>query len=99
MGARQADELQNRADALLARADTVDSLIDTTQEELAEKRKEFEHYKNRAQTEMAIALQARRDENAGRGGDITLGLHADGINEVRWGVVRWWRRGVEVSYT
>jgi hypothetical protein len=28
------------------------------QEELAKKRKEFEHYKNRAQTEMAIALQA-----------------------------------------
>jgi hypothetical protein len=55
----QADSLQNRADALLARADSVDTLIDTTQQELVEKRKEFEHYKNRAQTEMAIALQAR----------------------------------------
>ena len=34
--------------------------VQSTQGELASKRKEFEHYKNRAQTEMAISLQARR---------------------------------------
>ena len=56
-GFSQADSLQNRADALLARADTIDGLIQSTQLELSEKRKEFEHYKNRAQTEMAISLQ------------------------------------------
>ncbi len=56
---RQADSLQNRADALLSRADTIDGLIQATQRELSEKRKDFEHYKNRAQTEMAISLQAR----------------------------------------
>ena len=53
----QADSLQNRADALLARADSIDGLIQSTQQELANKRKSFEHYKNRAQTEMAISLQ------------------------------------------
>ena len=58
----QADELQNRADALVARAENIDTLVDETQEDLAKKRKEFEHYKNRAQTEMAISLQARRQE-------------------------------------
>jgi len=58
----QADELQNRADALLARADTIDGLIQATQAELAQKRKNFEHYKNRAQTEMAISLQAEDKE-------------------------------------
>ncbi len=58
----QADELQTRADALLARADTIDGLIQSTQSELADKRKEFEHYKNRAQTEMAISLQAEDKE-------------------------------------
>jgi hypothetical protein len=31
--------------------------VDETQTDLAKKRKEFEHYKNRAQTEMAISLQ------------------------------------------
>ena len=55
----QADALQTRADALLARADTIDGLIQATQTELATKRKSFEHYKNRAQTEMAISLQVR----------------------------------------
>ena len=34
--------------------------VQSTQGELASKRKEFEHYKNRAQTEMAISLQVRR---------------------------------------
>ncbi len=58
----QADELQTRADALLARADTIDGLIQSTQGELSGKRKEFEHYKNRAQTEMAISLQAEDKE-------------------------------------
>ena len=58
-GILQADELQNRADALVARAENIDTLVDETQEDLAKKRKEFEHYKNRAQTEMAISLQAR----------------------------------------
>lgn len=58
----QADELQNRADALLARADTIDGLIQSTQGTLSNKRKEFEHYKNRAQTEMAISLQAEDKE-------------------------------------
>ena len=57
-----ADTLQNRADALIKRADTTDGLIETTQDDLAEKRKEFEHYKNRAQTEMAISLQAEDKE-------------------------------------
>jgi hypothetical protein len=56
---RQADSLQTRADALLSRADTIDGLIQSTQLELSNKRKDFEHYKNRAQTEMAISLQAR----------------------------------------
>ena len=32
----------------------------STQNDLSGKRKEFEHYKNRAQTEMAISLQAAR---------------------------------------
>mmetsp|Transcript_9143 Transcript_9143/g.30479 ORF Transcript_9143/g.30479 Transcript_9143/m.30479 type:complete len:378 (-) Transcript_9143:144-1277(-) len=58
----QADQLQSRADALLARADTIDGLIQSTQSELGEKRKQFEHYKNRAQTEMAISLQAEDKE-------------------------------------
>jgi len=58
----QADELQNRADALLARADTIDGLIQSTQGTLSKKRTEFEHYKNRAQTEMAISLQAEDKE-------------------------------------
>uniref|UniRef100_A0A7S0WG35 Uncharacterized protein n=1 Tax=Hemiselmis tepida TaxID=464990 RepID=A0A7S0WG35_9CRYP len=58
----QADELQNRADALLARADTIDGLIQSTQGTLSGKRKQFEHYKNRAQTEMAISLQAEDKE-------------------------------------
>ena len=48
-----ADTLQNRADALIKRADTTDGLIETTQDDLAEKRKEFEHYKNRAQVTTA----------------------------------------------
>ena len=53
----QADALQNRADALLARAENIDTLVDETQHDLAKKREDFEHYKNRAQTEMAISLQ------------------------------------------
>mmetsp|Transcript_12481 Transcript_12481/g.34311 ORF Transcript_12481/g.34311 Transcript_12481/m.34311 type:complete len:384 (-) Transcript_12481:201-1352(-) len=58
----EADQLQNRADALLKRADDIDTLVDDTQEDLEKKRKEFEHYKNRAQTEMAISLQAEDKE-------------------------------------
>mmetsp|Transcript_35753 Transcript_35753/g.111851 ORF Transcript_35753/g.111851 Transcript_35753/m.111851 type:complete len:149 (-) Transcript_35753:126-572(-) len=58
----QADVLQNRADALLKRADSTDGLIDVTQENLKKKREQFEHYKNRAQTEMAISLQAEDKE-------------------------------------
>jgi hypothetical protein len=58
----QADSLQSRADALLSRADSIDGLILSTQGELGAKRKEFEHYKNRAQTEMAISLQAEDKE-------------------------------------
>ena len=54
----QADSLQTRADALLSRSDTIDGLIQSTQRELSNKRKDFEHYKTRAQTEMAISLQA-----------------------------------------
>ena len=46
---QEADSLQTRADALLSRADTIDGLIQSTQNDLGEKRKEFEHYKNRAQ--------------------------------------------------
>ena len=65
-GYSQADSLQNRADALLARADTIDGLIQSTQLELSEKRKEFEHYKNRAQTEMAISLQVHTRGHGGR---------------------------------
>ena len=38
------------------------ALMDTMQEDLGSKRKEFEHYKNRAQTEMAISLQAEDKE-------------------------------------
>jgi len=57
-----ADTLQNRADALLKRASTTDGLIESTQDNLADKRKQFEHYKNRAQTEMAISLQAEDKE-------------------------------------
>jgi len=57
-----ADTLQNRADALLKRAGTTDGLIESTQDNLEEKRKQFEHYKNRAQTEMAISLQAEDKE-------------------------------------
>jgi hypothetical protein len=58
-GARwQADSLQTRADALLSRSDTIDGLIQSTQRELSNKHKDFEHYKTRAQTEMAISLQA-----------------------------------------
>jgi hypothetical protein len=58
-GARwQADSLQTRADALLSRSDTIDGLIQLTQRELSNKHKDFEHYKTRAQTEMAISLQA-----------------------------------------
>merc|ERR1712205_170813 len=53
-----ADTLQNRADALLKRAGSPDGLIESTQSNLEQKRKQFEHYKNRAQTEMAISLQA-----------------------------------------
>merc|ERR1712216_1022934 len=53
-----ADTLQNRADALLKRAGSTDGLIESTQSNLEQKRKQFEHYKNRAQTEMAISLQA-----------------------------------------
>ena len=34
----------------------------STQDDLSNKRKEFEHYKNRAQTEMAISLQAEDKE-------------------------------------
>jgi hypothetical protein len=60
----QADKLQNRADALLKRADTTDGLIGSTEDDLAKKRREFEHYKNRAQTEMAISLQAEDKEAA-----------------------------------
>lgn len=59
---QEADSLQTRADALLSRADTIDGLIQSTQNDLGEKRKEFEHYKNRAQTEMAISLQAEDKE-------------------------------------
>merc|ERR1712216_347574 len=59
---QEADSLQTRADALLSRADTIDGLIQSTQNELASKRKQFEHYKNRAQTEMAISLQAEDKE-------------------------------------
>ena len=59
---QEADSLQTRADALLSRADTIDGLIQSTQTELSGKRKEFEHYKNRAQTEMAISLQAEDKE-------------------------------------
>mmetsp|Transcript_3454 Transcript_3454/g.9972 ORF Transcript_3454/g.9972 Transcript_3454/m.9972 type:complete len:127 (+) Transcript_3454:271-651(+) len=59
---QQADQLQKRADALLARADSIDGLILSTQQELSAKRKDFEHYKNRAQTEMAISLQAEDKE-------------------------------------
>jgi hypothetical protein len=58
----EADQLQNRADALIARAENIDTLVDETQTDLAKKRKEFEHYKNRAQTEMAISLQAEDKE-------------------------------------
>ena len=57
-----ADTLQNRADSLLKRADTTDGLIESTQDNLESKRKQFEHYKNRAQTEMAISLQAEDKE-------------------------------------
>jgi len=57
-----ADTLQNRADALLKRSGTTDGLIESTQDNLEEKRKQFEHYKNRAQTEMAISLQAEDKE-------------------------------------
>jgi chromosome segregation ATPase len=59
---QEADSLQTRADALLSRADTIDGLIQSTQNDLSGKRKEFEHYKNRAQTEMAISLQAEDKE-------------------------------------
>merc|ERR1712216_808184 len=57
-----ADTLQNRADALLKRAGSTDGLIESTQSNLEQKRKQFEHYKNRAQTEMAISLQAEDKE-------------------------------------
>jgi hypothetical protein len=40
----------------------------STQGELGSKRKEFEHYKNRAQTEMAISLQASDGEGEGKDG-------------------------------
>ena len=50
---QEADSLQTRADALLSRADTIDGLIQSTQNDLGEKRKEFEHYKNRAQVTTA----------------------------------------------
>ncbi len=50
---QEADSLQTRADALLSRADTIDGLIQSTQNDLGEKRKEFEHYKNRAQVTAA----------------------------------------------
>merc|ERR1712230_28176 len=55
-------QLTHDADALQKRAGSTDGLIESTQSNLEQKRKQFEHYKNRAQTEMAISLQAEDKE-------------------------------------
>merc|ERR1711990_605530 len=55
-------QLTHDADTLQKRAGSTDGLIESTQSNLEQKRKQFEHYKNRAQTEMAISLQAEDKE-------------------------------------
>jgi len=58
-----ANKLYTKAAQLMDRADTIDGLIQTTERDLKSKRKNFLHYKNRAETEMSISLHAEDQED------------------------------------
>jgi len=59
----RANVLYKKAAALMDHADTVDGLIQMTEKDLKDKRKQFLMYKTRAEKEMAISLHAEDQED------------------------------------